>query len=439
MPAKLNLWYTKRRNIINLTKYILLAIILLYLAWLIDFRLPNIKRMIPSTLLLDADISETFLANLSGVFLSITTFSFTTILTVLNIYNSNYSSRLLQNFIDKPIVLNVLGTFIGGFFYSLFSLFMIRQTVFDHKIVTGSFGILYALFSMFNFIRFVQEVIRDLKSTNIVEDGYRKARKLVEEELERREQSRPLTGEAIGFEQKIYAHNTGYLHSFDCKRILRLLADSPGELLIQAHIGTYIVEGQYIALLRVPPNSNLNKDETADLCGEISDCFFFDVEQNDLQDYRGAMENLIEIGIRVLSSGINDPGTAIQSIRKLCQLLGRLFSTDSPVALLAQTNQVEILYSNYSPEEELYLTFDQIIHYAAPTPRVMAAILEGLQVTDLMAGRAGSLATRAFFDEVYELASEQTSRPSDLKRLEYIKNCFYHDHNFADKEAMQDA
>lgn len=170
MAARVRLWYSRNRNIINLSKYTLGSLLLLIVVWLIDIRFPFVKEHIPDILLLESDISERFLSNLSGVFLSVSTFSFATILTVLGVYHSNYSPRILQLFVDKPVVLNVLGTFIGGFFYTILSLFLIRPSLVDTKLVAGTFGVIFALFSMINFIVFIQVVIKNLKTSNVIYD-----------------------------------------------------------------------------------------------------------------------------------------------------------------------------------------------------------------------------------------------------------------------------
>lgn len=82
-----------------------------------DIKNPISKLNVPQLILLSAEVSSNFLSNLEGVFLTVTTFSFTTILTVVTTYSSSFSPRVVQKFIDKPKVLSLFGIFVGGFFY----------------------------------------------------------------------------------------------------------------------------------------------------------------------------------------------------------------------------------------------------------------------------------------------------------------------------------
>lgn len=85
--------------------------------WFVDIKNPISKLNVPQLILLSAEVSSNFLSNLEGVFLTVTTFSFTTILTVVTTYSSSFSPRVVQKFIDKPKVLSLFGIFVGGFFY----------------------------------------------------------------------------------------------------------------------------------------------------------------------------------------------------------------------------------------------------------------------------------------------------------------------------------
>lgn len=103
MKAKITLWYNNHRNGINTTKFTFLSFVLLVVVWIVDIQYPDLNKAIPEFFLLTKDVSKSFLSNLSGVFLTVTTFTLTTILTVLTTYASNFTPRVVQKFIDKPM------------------------------------------------------------------------------------------------------------------------------------------------------------------------------------------------------------------------------------------------------------------------------------------------------------------------------------------------
>lgn len=81
---RIKVFLQNHRNIIKITRYSLVSFLLLILTWVVDYRYSYAKGYFPSLLLLSKDVVAQFLSNLSGVFLTVTTFTFTTILTVLN-------------------------------------------------------------------------------------------------------------------------------------------------------------------------------------------------------------------------------------------------------------------------------------------------------------------------------------------------------------------
>ncbi|SDI97762.1 DUF2254 family protein [Dolosicoccus paucivorans] len=160
----LKLYLNNNRNILNIIKFSLISVFLLIFSFLIDrSRLIGDEWLAP--LMLTKEISTTFLSSLAGVFLTVTTFSFTTILTVLNQYASEYTPRVEQDFVDQPSVLSLFGIFIGGFFYSIFSLLLIQNAPENAKVISGTIGILYAMASMIYFMLFVKTVLKSVKTS----------------------------------------------------------------------------------------------------------------------------------------------------------------------------------------------------------------------------------------------------------------------------------
>lgn len=89
MLSKIKLWVFNQKNFFRMSKFIITTISLLLITWLIDHKYPFVKSYIPNQLLLSVDVSVNFLSNISGIFLTISIFCFTTIVTVLNKYSSS--------------------------------------------------------------------------------------------------------------------------------------------------------------------------------------------------------------------------------------------------------------------------------------------------------------------------------------------------------------
>lgn len=362
------------------------------------------------------------MSNLSGVFLSITTFTFTTILTVLNIYNSSFSPRIVQDFINKPVVLNVLGIFIGGFFYTVLGLFMLREGFDDRRVISGTFGVFYAVFSMIYFIFFIQQVIRDVKSVNVTQDIYEQAQSLIEKEVEARKESmhRPRGNQE---DIEVYAKDTGFLYGINYPQILSIMGDVKGELIIDSKVGESVTKGLRIARLHVEEGTFDNTDECKERLSQMSDCFMYSAEKNDREDYHHEISNLVEITVRAAGPGVNDPNTAIYTIQKISNLLGELFATKNQ-CITHDKDDFQIVYLTYSVEQELYFAFYQILHYSKLDPSIMQAILDGLNVIYIQASQTARGDVARFFGYVLEIAKDNAVHALDLQRVEMIERRF---------------
>lgn len=116
MLSKIKLWFFNHKNFLRMSRFLILTVSLLLVTWIFDHQYIEIKSYIPKQLLLSVEVSIDFLSNISGIFLTISTFCFTIIDTVLNKYSSSISPRMLQSFIDRTGVLGLYGIFVSGFF-----------------------------------------------------------------------------------------------------------------------------------------------------------------------------------------------------------------------------------------------------------------------------------------------------------------------------------
>ncbi len=474
MQSRIRVWVNTHRNAINLIKYLLFSVVLIIVAWLIDVRFPFCKAYIPSILLLSPSVTETYLANLSGVFLSISTFTFSTILTVLSLYNSSFAAGTLQMFIDKPIVLNVLGSFFGGFFYSVLSLFMIPQSTYEVDLVSGTFGVVFAFISMVNFIFFVQEVIRDVKANHVVDDLEAEARVLIAEEVEKRSSSNLQAPKLLAYKEKIYAHTTGYLLALDKAKMTKTLSSFQGLLLISQSLGSYVNEGEYIAILQkanpgVPGEGssegsseesseegskegnasndpNFQKDQDFPefqmspedqaaidaLKPEIAKGLIIGASPNEWQGYQSRLQYLVEIGIRGLSSGGSDPYLTADCIRKLCSLLGDLFRTDHFYIAENVSPTMQVIIKTKTAKEELYQIFHLLLLRGKSETVVMMALLEGLQITYAKAHPDVKPDVADFFAACYQTACANVTLDLDRQKIESLQEQFTFAHDRLD-------
>ncbi len=424
MLKKLRLIYENNRNIIKITKFTLISLFLLFLTWLIDYKYPGIKDNLPGILLLTPNVTSSFLSTLAGTFLTVTTFTFTTILTVLNKYSDSFTPRIVQDFIDKPNVLSLFGVFIGGFFYTVLSLFLIQNAESDDRFLSGTIAIFYAVAAMISFVLFVKRVLNDIKVSNVIENTYNHAHKLIEAESDSHNLSEKFNEDKYVKEIAIPASKSGYFYGISDVDLLGFLSGINCDLVIKNRIGEFVLKGSKIAGLYLAENPGLSQDELDELIIKLSDNLLINVKKNDIEDYHHDITNLVEIAMKGLSPGINDPNTAIEALRKVGILLGELFSSEHFYKILNEDEDSRIIYTGYSAKEELSLSFNQILHYGKSDPLVAEAILNSIQMIYLVSGETMHSGIMEFFNYCYNLCISAMDNEMYKERLKIIYDSF---------------
>jgi len=102
-------------------------------------------------------------------------------------------------------------------------------------------------------------------------------------------------------------------------------------------------------------------------------------ERTDLQDIEFAIQKLVEIALRAISPGINDPHTAINCINRIGSLLAELgYQYKAYRYYTDEDDQLRVILEPKPYFEYLYKSFYQIRLYGKHDVSVMNGVLEAL-------------------------------------------------------------
>lgn len=371
---KLKVFFYNNKTWIYTLQYMFFSIFLLILVSLIDLKIIPIAPYLPDFIKLKVSFSQVLLTSLAAAFLTITTFTFSTILTVLNTYASNFTPRIVENFINMKITLKVIGVFIGGFFYCVGSLVFTRELFDNEWVISGFVAIVYSIICIMYFIIFIQRVITKFQGVNIILDVVNMAESVIESEIKLRQESSSLTKKENFASIEIRSEKSGYLSSIDLDALVSLFEDNEGYLSIESKIGEYISESAVICTLHLKNTIDESTKENA------LSYFILQDKKIETTDYRYNITKLFEIALRAISPGINDPNTAIHCINKLGMLLFPFAKEDNYHIEKAQNNKFRIYYSSYSFQEDLHAFYLPLIHYGKEDLQVLIAILKSLNL-----------------------------------------------------------
>ena len=178
MREKLKVLWDDNRTWLYVAEYVGIAVVLLVAVLLVDLRVVPLIDHIPDVLLTSLELAKSIHSTLAGALLTITTFTFTTTMAVLTTYSSNYSPRVVENFLQQKSTMKVLGTFAGGFVYCICCLFFMRNAFSDYRILSAGIAILYAVWCVIQFVVFILSVANAVQMQNLVAGLYAGCRAL---------------------------------------------------------------------------------------------------------------------------------------------------------------------------------------------------------------------------------------------------------------------
>lgn len=280
----------------------------------------------------DADGASDVLGIIAGSMIAMAGVVFSMTLVALSLASSQFGPRLLRNFMRDRVNQAVLGTFISTFLYSLLVLRSIRHAD-DFAFVphlSVSVSVAFALLSLGVFIFFIHHVSVSIQGNEIVA---RVAAELMSciDNLTAKEGDAPASrrrlpdapGEECNHQYDgppgmVRCDTDGYLQIIDSDALLALAVRTDTLLEVVCRPGRYAISGT--PLVRVWPAAAV--DDT--LSREIHGAFAFGNQRTAAQDLEFPLDQLVEVAVRALSPGINDPFTAINCVDRLGSALTRL-------------------------------------------------------------------------------------------------------------------
>ena len=272
--------------------------------------------VIPSVFLTDVEAGQTILGILAAAMLTMTTFTFSTVLVVLTMYSSQFSPRAPENFIRSSTTRHVLGIFLGGFIFNMLSLLYMQKDVFDHEILSTAVGIFVVFICIAAFAYYIHFVAANVQVSTLINKLMADAERIIGEymNLYEREHVTLDQWQPQGEKAQIKAKSSGYIQFVDLSKLEDWAEQNDAQVEIIAKIGEYVFEGK--------PLMNIYS-ETKHLHPEKAFITIGD-ERTAEEDLGYSIQKIIEVAIRATSPGRQDPNTANDILMRLGHLLGQV-------------------------------------------------------------------------------------------------------------------
>ena len=377
-----------------------------------------------------AEGASAVLAAIAGSMITIAGLVFSMTLVALSLTSSQFGPRLLRNFMSDPANQAVLGTFVATFLYCLLVLRTIRRG--DESLfvphISVTLGVIMSIASMIVLIYFIHHISVSIQANEIIarvnRDLLEGINRLFPEKvgLEAGDQNLQqceiggALGTPAGFTngaKPVAASGDGYIQYMDADSLLEMATDKDLILRVDRRPGHYVAAGS--TLLYVWPGDKLDEKLTK----TINSAFILGSQRTPSQDIEYAVNQLVEVAVRALSPGINDPFTAMTCVDRLGSALSRIALRDIPSPLRYDKEQkLRVIAPSITFAGIVDAAFDQIRQYARDSTAVNIRMLEALDMIARTAHRPEDLAALRRQAEMIARNGENLPEREDRRDVE---------------------
>ncbi len=337
--------------------------IVLEMTWLQPY-----KEDLDLGLVKNADNARLILGTLVAGIISLMVFSFSMVMVVLNSAASSLSPRVIPGLISSRSHQVVLGVYLGTIINSLMLISTIQE---GDDINVPSLGIFLALglavICLCLFVYFIRSISLSIQVDFILNRVYKQT---LAQLRTRRRQLQDSHGPAWPDDAQwsvVRARRSGYFKALNVTAAHDVLDDHDARMTVQVHYGFFVMPGH--------PLMRIDRELDDDCTNRLLDCFDFYVEEYAHRHFFFGFKQIVEIAVRALSPGINDPGTAIKAIDMLSVLLAeRMEMPDHEVAHAQDRPRIFIRELNL--HQLLQMTFGPQRRYGADDLLVLQALLQ---------------------------------------------------------------
>lgn len=374
-----------------------------------------------------ADGARAILSSVAGSMITVATTAFSIVIVALQLASRQFGPRLLRNFMRDTGNQIVLGTFIATFIYCLLVLRTINagedNEFVPHLSVTFAVGL--ALASIVVLIYFIHHAAESIQAQHVIAQVGDELNQTIDNLFPKKIGHCTPNHNQIdipAFEREanpIRASRSGYIQAIDDDELMKIATQSNILVRLNHRPGDFMVQGSNLAI--VYPGERVNQK----LDKKINSAFSFGKQRTQQQNVKFSIVQLVEIAIRALSPGINDPFTAIQCIDGLSVGLCHLAEREIPSPYrYDEDNKLRVIAYPVTFAEMTDAAFNQIRQYGQSSVATIIRLLEAIALIATYTHNNTDRASLLRHAQMIERAShEEVSEELDKKDIEKRLPC----------------
>lgn len=350
------------------------------------------------------------MATIAGVVFSIT-------IVALSLASSQYTSRLLRNFMRDRLTQTVLGVLVGGYIYCLLVLRTISGG--DDPFVPSlsvMLGVVLAIVAIGFFIYFIHHISSSIQAAEIADSITRETLAAIDrlfpseigEEPDGMVAADMLAGARW---YPVPSKEMGYIQSVEPEALLAFARKHDTVLRMESAIGNFVASGRALVSLA------LHRPPDEDMVSELNNIYAIASYRTVDQDAAFGIRQLVDVALKALSPGINDTTTAVTCIEHLGVLLAKLAPRSMAAPYRLDQKKLRVIARGPTFDYLLSLSFSQITENSEGNTEITLCMLTAIEEVAKTTNNEERLcALRAQIDIIAEVA-RRSSKSSVARRL----------------------
>ncbi len=362
--------WLKDRQFVIPSVFIAVGVMLAVITGVLDDSVTGTPLVIPSTV----RAARTLLATVAGAIITVAALVFSFSAVAVQLAGSQYSPRVIQDFLRDRFQQSVVGLVMGTFAFSLVSLAALGsdEAETSRVDVTATVAVVLGVASAVAIVTFIDHMTRRLRVDDTMQ-------RLAQATIAAFDRSRPPSAvdDDTSWQlvpstesRAVRARSTGFVQAVDVDAILRAV---PAGAVVRLDIwpGHHVTQGNRMATIWT--------EESADVDFDINSAVAIGEARTIEQDPGFGIRQLVDIALRALSPGINDPTTASDVVRLMAGPIRAAHMAGMPRRVFASENGSRLVTPHTpTPAEQARLAYDQIIAAASDHPVVVQVITQSL-------------------------------------------------------------
>ena len=285
-----------------------------------------------------ADDARSLLIEVTGTVVTVIALTLGLTVVALQLSSTQFSPRLLRNFLRDRGTQVVLSVFIATFVYAAAGSFTVgvesgaRTEDYPRLAVSGSIVLLFASLGMV--VYYADHLAHSIQIDAITRQVERNTRRALNRLAP--EQTPEPPPRAPGWAAALSSRRTGYVQTVHPELLLPLVAGSDATICLRVRVGQHVIAGTVLGWVWASTADDPPADHPV-FEAAVNNSVRIGFERTGEQDVAFGLRQLIDIACKALSPAVNDPYTAVQAIDHLSTIatdlavrsLGTLTLTES--------------------------------------------------------------------------------------------------------------